>query len=64
MGVGRGTLSPWMLKFSAKKFFFLVLSRKNQISPLLPPLEKFRKNPLVPPLEKILPTAMVVDPTK
>jgi len=41
--------------------FFLVLSGKKQISPLLAPLEKFWKNPLVPPpLEKILPTPMIV----
>jgi len=42
MGVGRGKqgglwLSPWILKFSAKKVVFLVSSGKNQISPLLDP---------------------------
>ena len=31
---------PWILKFSAKKVVFLVSSGKNQISPLLTPLEK------------------------
>jgi len=55
-----GPCLPWILKFSAKKVVFLVSSGKNQISPLLAPLEKFRKNPLVPPLEKILPTLMHV----
>jgi len=33
---------------------FLVSSGKKQISPLLPPLEKFWKNPLVPPSGKNL----------
>jgi len=41
-----------MLKFSAKKVVFLVLSAKNQISPLFAPLEKFRKNILVASPEK------------
>jgi len=53
MGVGmggRGALAPWILKFSVKKVVFLVLSGKNQISPLLE--KKFRKNILVAPLEK------------
>jgi len=35
------------LKFLAKKVVFFVFSGKNQISPLLAPLEKFRKNPVV-----------------
>ena len=48
-GRAGGTKAPWILKFSAKKVVFLVSSGKNQISPLLTPLEKFRKNPLVPP---------------
>ena len=43
----RGQGPPWILTFSAKKFVFLV-SRKKQISSLLPPLKKFWKNPLVP----------------
>jgi len=50
MGVGRGR--PWILKFSAKKVVFLVLSGKNQISPLLALLEKLRKNHLVGPWKK------------
>jgi len=40
------------LKFSAKKGCFLSFERENQISPLLAPLEKFRKTPLVPPQQK------------
>jgi len=51
MGVGmggRGALAPWIFKFSVKKVVFLVLSGKNQISPLLE--KKFRKNILVAPL--------------
>jgi len=42
-GVGKGGLG-WILKSSAQKVVFLVLSGKKQISPLLAPLEKFRKN--------------------
>ena len=34
MGVGRG---DWILKFSAKKVVFLVLSGNNKISPLFAP---------------------------
>ena len=56
MGVGRkgqGGKTPfWILKFSAKKVVFLVLSGKKQFSLLLAPLEKFWKNPLVAPLGK------------
>jgi len=49
MGVGKGGhggLGPsWILKFSAKNFFFLSFeSGRNPISPLWHPLEKFRKN--------------------
>jgi len=45
MGVGRGRQSspggaPSILKSSAKKVVFLLSSGKNQISPLLTPLEK------------------------
>jgi len=42
-----GLYLPWILKFLAKKVVFFVFSGKNQISPLLAPLEKFRKNPVV-----------------
>ena len=42
-----GPCSPWILKSFAKKIIFFVLNGKKQISPLLPPLEKFWKNPLV-----------------
>jgi len=66
MGVGRWGVGPrphLILKFSAKKVVFLVLSGKNQISPLLAPLEKYRKNTLVPPMEKILPTPMIISQT-
>jgi len=60
MNVGRGA-GGWILKISAKKVVFLVLSGKKQILPLLAPLAKFWKNPLVPPpLEKILPTPTVL----
>ena len=60
MGVGRGLAGgtlppPWIFKCLPKKVVFLVSSGKNQISPLLPPLEKCRKNPLVASLEKIFP---------
>jgi len=45
MGVGRGEQGgawlPWIFKISAKKVVFLVSRGKKQISPLLPPLEKF-----------------------
>jgi len=46
------------LKILAKKVVFLVSRGKKQISPLLPPVEKFWKNLPVTPLEKILPTIM------
>jgi len=36
-GRDRGPASPWILKSSAKKVVLLVLSEKNQISPLLAP---------------------------
>ena len=37
---------PWILKFSAKKDCFLSFKWKNQISPLLPPLEKILLTPM------------------
>jgi len=40
MGVGRGeggVLAPLDFEIFSKKVFFLVLSGKNQTSPLLPP---------------------------
>jgi len=46
------------LKISAKKAVFLVVSGKNQISPLLAPLEKLMKKSTSAPLDKILPTLM------
>jgi len=62
MGVGRGegrwSLSPCILKISAKKVVFLISSGKNKFHHFCP-LEKFWKNPLVPPLEKFLSTPMV-----
>jgi len=54
MDVGRGGRN---LKISAKEAVFFVSSNISQISPLLAPLEKLRKNPLVPPW-KNLPTHM------
>jgi len=62
MGVGRGQgrpWPPWILKFSAKRVVFLVLSGKKQISQLLTPPGKILENPLMPPpLEKVLPMTM------
>jgi len=54
MGVGRkgqgGSKPPLDFEiFRIKKIVFLVLSGKNQTSPLWSPLEKFKKNPLMPP---------------
>jgi len=46
------------LTISAKKAVFLVLSGKNQISPLYPPLEKLLEKSTSSPLDKILPTPM------
>ena len=49
MGVGReaGGPSPfWILKCLAKKVVFLVLRGKNQISPLLAPLENILPTPM------------------
>jgi len=40
MGVGRGAGTnafPWILKFLARKFIFLVSSGKNEILPALAP---------------------------
>jgi len=34
---GRGQISRWILKFSAKKVIFLVSRGKNQLLPLSPP---------------------------
>jgi len=61
MGSGNGALaSHWILKFSAKKVVFLVLSGKNQISPLIHlPWKNLGRSPSGPPLEKILPTPML-----
>jgi len=53
MGVGRGA----GVKFSATEVVFSVSSGKNQILPLLGPLEKIRENLLVS--GKILPTPMI-----
>jgi len=60
MGVvrgGRGPSPPWILKVVAKKFVFLVLNGKKQISPLLPPGQILEKSPSAP-TERILPTPM------
>jgi len=40
-----GSWPHWILKFSANKGYFLVLSEKKQISPHLSPLENFGKIP-------------------
>ena len=59
---GRVGLSPWILKWLAKKVVFSISRTENQISPLLAqPWKKFWENPLLPPpLEKILPKPMCV----
>jgi len=54
MGVGRGrggAWPPWILKFLEKKFVFLVLSGKKQISLLLAPPGKILEISPSAPLE-------------
>jgi len=43
---------PWILKFSAKKFFFSFEWEKNKFNHFWPPWEKFAKIPQRPPLVK------------
>ena len=52
--------TPWILKFSAKKFVFLVSRGKKQISPLFSPPGKILEKSSSPRLEKILPTPLLV----
>jgi len=57
-GGGRVGLGSLDFEIFSKKGDSLSFEWKKQISPLLAPMEKFRKNLLVAALEKILPTPM------